>query len=379
MTAGPGTAPAGAPVAGSVLAKRILVVDDSVVIRQLVGEAVASDPQLVLAGTAPNGRIALDKLGRLAVDAVVLDVEMPVLDGLATLVELRRSWPRLPVLMFSTLTGSGAATTIKALTLGASDYALKPAAGGLEATRGALRQELVSKLHALLGITAAAVLPQPRAQRGEAPPRRRAEGAQRVTGVVIACSTGGPNALAELVGALPATLAVPVVVVQHMPPTFTALLAGRLDQMTPLGVREAADGDAVRAGEILIAPGGHHLRLASAPDGVRAVLDDGAPEQGVRPAADVLFRSAAKLWGPATLAVVLTGMGADGLDGSRHVVAAGGRVLAQDEASSVVWGMPGQVVREQLVEEQGTPAELAAAVARRVALRPSGGRPVAAR
>ena len=357
---------------------RVLVVDDSVVIRQLVSEAVNADPQLTVAGTAPNGKIALDKLTRLQVDAVVLDVEMPVLDGLATLVELRRSWPRLPVLMFSTLTGAGAAVTIKALTLGASDYALKPAAGGVEATRAALRQDLVVKLRQLLGVVA--VVPtQPLAQwRDVSALRRRADLQQHVAGVVVACSTGGPNALADLVTALPATLRVPVVVVQHMPPAFTGLLAARLDQMTALQVREAGDGEAVLAGEVLIAPGGRHLRLVGDGDALRTALDDSPPQQGVRPAADVLFRSAAQTWGARTLAVVLTGMGADGLDGARHIVAAGGHVLAQDEESSVVWGMPGQVVREHLVDEQGTPPELAAAVARRIAPRRPSARPVAA-
>ncbi len=335
---------------------RVLVVDDSVVVRRLVTDVLSGDPRIDVVGTAAHGGLALAKIPLLEPDLVILDVEMPVMDGLDTLRELRRRHPRLPVVMFSTVTERGAQVTFEALALGASDYAAKPAhLASLTASREMVRAQLVPKIVAL---TSPSAHPrgQTRVEPGETLPRTAAttptpsgtpaaalRPASRVDVVVIGASTGGPDALAEVLGALPAWLPVPVVVVQHMPPVFTRHFADRLDAKCLLTVSEAEAGDELRAGHVLIAPGDHHLRLTRHPGVVTAALDQGAPESFCRPAVDVLFRSAAAAYGRHVLAVVLTGMGCDGARGSRDVVDAGGTVLVQDETTSVVWGMPGAV------------------------------------
>lgn len=242
---------------------RVLVVDDAVVVRRIVTDALSSDPGLEVVGTASNGRIALAKIPQLNPDIVTLDVEMPEMNGLETLVEIRTRHPRLPVIMFSTLTGRGAAVTMEALLKGANDYVTKPAnVGGVSEAIERIREELVPKVHALCGgrpgARQAAPAPAPIAPRLGAP-RARPQVAVQV--VVIGVSTGGPNALAELVPALPGDLRVPVLIVQHMPPMFTRLLAERLDSHSPLTVREAIDGEPLVAGRIYVAPGDHHLEV----------------------------------------------------------------------------------------------------------------------
>jgi two-component system chemotaxis response regulator CheB len=323
-------------------------------------------------GTASNGRIALRQIASLQPDVVTLDVEMPVLDGLATLAELRQTWPDLPVIMFSTLTERGASATLDALALGANDYVTKPTASrdraaALDQVRGALVPlvRLWGRRRALAAATgrrapaatAAAVAPpvelKVRTPRG---PFRTPQA------VVIGVSTGGPMALAKLITALPASLPVPVVIVQHMPPVFTALLAQRLDSQSSIPVVEAADGMLVQPGRVHIAPGGQHLKVESRGSGLRFRLDDGPMENSCRPAVDVTFRSAAQHWGGSALAVILTGMGSDGLEGARILRNEGARVIAQDEQSSVVWGMPGSVVREGLADEVLPLDEIAAAI-----------------
>ena len=333
---------------------RVVVVDDSVVIRRVLTDMLASDPDIDVVATAANGRIGLEKIRATRPDIVILDIEMPVMDGLATLPLLRAEFPQLPVVMFSTLTTRGGAATLDALALGATDYLTKPESlGGREQTVAAIRAELVPKLK-VLGRTRRSVRPvttlRPATPRpAPARPTATATARARIDVVALAVSTGGPKALQEVVPNLPATFPVPIVLVQHMPPVFTGLLAERLDRSSKLRVVEATDGMPVRAGTVYIAPGGHHMVVAKCRGGdVVTQLNDAPPENSCRPAADPLFRSVVAAYGANALGVVLTGMGADGCKGARAFVDAGAEVVAQDEASSVVWGMPGAVVRAGL-------------------------------
>lgn len=326
---------------------RVLVVDDSVVIRRLLTDVLSQDPEIELAGTAPNGRIALAKLPQLVPDLVTLDIEMPELDGLGTLPEIRKAYPRLPVIMFSTLTERGASATFDALALGASDYVTKPAnVGSVAAAIQNVREQLIPKIKALCAAPAA---PKPtRFAPPQVLPKPMNRLPQRCDLVVIGSSTGGPQALQVVLKELPASFPVPILVVQHMPPIFTHHLANRLNQECALEVREASPGDIVRAGEVLIAPGNFHLELRRGARDVSVVLTQTPPENSCRPAVDVLFRSAAQLFGQHTAAVVLTGMGQDGRRGAEQIVRVGGQVVVQDEATSVVWGMPRAVAEAGL-------------------------------
>jgi two-component system chemotaxis response regulator CheB len=329
---------------------RVLVVDDAVVFRRLVADELSADPAIEVVGTAANGRIALAKLDQVNPDLVILDIEMPELDGLATLREIRKIRPRLPVIMFSALTERGAAASLDALSLGATDYFAKPvSAGGLDAARQVLRDELIPEIKALCGRQANGSLLTPSPIPTPAAPAPRAEAAI-VEVVAIAASTGGPNALADVFAGLPADLPVPVVLVQHMPPMFTRLLAQRLSAHSAVPVEEAQAGGVLRPGHACLAPGDFHLAVGLDGDRVRTRLTQDPPENSCRPAADVLFRSVARTFGPGTLAVVLTGMGQDGLRGCEAIRAAGGQVVVQDEATSVVWGMPGSVARAGLAD-----------------------------
>jgi two-component system chemotaxis response regulator CheB len=321
----------------------VLVVDDSVVVRRLLSDALNADPELSVAATAATGPIALAKIPQVAPDLVVLDLEMPELDGLGTLREIRRLYPLLPVVMFGGLTDDSAAVLLEALALGPTDFVAKPAnAGTLHRGVEAVCGELIAKIKALCSpVRLFRGLPGP-AARPRVPPPQPAAG--RAVGILaVGASTGGPDALAELLPALPADFPVPVVVVQHMPAMFTARFAQRLDAVCPLTVREATGGDRVAPGTVLLAPGDYHMRLRRDGDTVRVALDQAAPESFCRPAVDPLLRSVAEVYGGNALAVVLTGMGQDGARGCALLHGLGASVLAQDEATSVVWGMPGAV------------------------------------
>jgi two-component system, chemotaxis family, protein-glutamate methylesterase/glutaminase len=328
---------------------RVLVVDDSVVIRRLVKEILDADPRIEVVGVAQNGQIALAKLAELKPDAVTLDIEMPIMDGIACLRELRKTYARLPVVMFSTLTERGASATMDALAAGASDYVTKPSnVGSVAESRQNISEQLIPKLIALTGarrlVTRTAPLPPPKPVPNA---ERLGVGSQRTTAfgvLAIGSSTGGPDALAVVLRALPADLPVPVVIVQHMPPVFTRMLAQRLDSTCPLTIVEAAEGDLVERGRVLIAPGGRHLEIRAKGATIVAHLTDAPPENFCRPAVDVMFRSVSAIYRNRTLGVVLTGMGRDGAQGATVIRSAGGEMFAQDEASSVVWGMPGAVV-----------------------------------
>lgn len=321
------------------------MVDDSAVIRRLVRTSLMLDPEIEVVGTAVNGREAIVKVDELEPDAVTLDIEMPVLDGLGALEAIRRRHPRLPVVMFSTLTEKGATKTLEALSLGASDFVTKPSnTTNMAEGMASVREQLIPKIKALAGVRRVVASTPP-------PVRVAPPVATRPEVLLIGCSTGGPDALSRVLEDLPAALPVPVLVVQHMPPLFTAMLAERLGRVSPLTVREAQDGDLVAPGEVLVAPGGRHLVLQRSAGLVRAVLDDGPMENFCRPAVDTLFRSAAQIYGGNAVALVLTGMGQDGLVGCRLLAEKGARIVVQDEATSVVWGMPGSVAGAGLAHE----------------------------
>lgn len=337
----------------------ILAVDDTAFVRRLVTDALNADPQLEIVATAANGRLALDKLDQMDIDCVLLDVEMPDMDGLEALAEIRRRRPRMPVIMFSTMTERGAAVTLEALTLGANDYVQKPShLGGPQEALNFVRRELGTRVKALCKIqddTGAlpARKPEParpalRVVEPAAPaPRARA----RYDILAIGTSTGGPEALSTVLAGLPPDLPVPVVIVQHMPATFTKLLADRLAKKTGLTVMEVQGNEALRPGAFYLAPGDKHMTLKREGTEVRVKLNTDAPENSCRPSVDVLFRSVADVYGRNTLSLVMTGMGSDGLKGCEVLRAAGGRILVQDEESSVVWGMPGYVAQAGLADQ----------------------------
>ena len=360
----------------------VLVVDDSVVIRRLVSKVLDEDPEVRVVGTAANGRLALAKLNQLAPDVVTLDIEMPELDGLGTLRELRKTHPRLPVIMFSTLTERAAKATLEALALGANDYVAKPAnVGSVGKGLESVRNELLPKIKGLARSSRLGAVHTPRATGStatsttatsttastSATPAARRTGpaaapapAVRLPAVVpapaapqvlaIGCSTGGPEALSTVLRALPAALPVPVVV-QHMPPVFTAMFAQRLDTQCALRVREAQHGDALEPGLVLIAPGDWHMTVGRSGVRTQVRLDQSPPQSWCRPAVDPLFRSVAETYGNAALGLVLTGMGQDGLRGAERLRAAGTPVLVQDEATSAVWGMPGAIAGAGLASQ----------------------------
>ncbi|WP_432537916.1 protein-glutamate methylesterase/protein-glutamine glutaminase [Kineococcus arenarius] len=334
---------------------RVLVVDDSVVVRRIVTDVLASDPAIEVVGTAPNGKVALDKIQQLKPDAVTLDIEMPVMDGLQTIKEIRRLDRRLPVVMFSTLTERGASATLEALSSGASDYVTKPAnVGSVSESMESVRAELIPKIKALVpGVAAPSAATGARAAAPAAPvavrSRTGAVGTPRA--LVVGSSTGGPEALSSVLAKLPAGLGVPVLVTQHMPPVFTRMYAQRLDKVSALNVVEAVDGQAVVAGTVYVAPGDFHMEVVRRGTALVVKLQQGPPENFCRPAVDVMVRSAVAAFGGDLLALILTGMGSDGKLGCKAVAAAGGQVVVQDEATSVVWGMPGAVAREGIADE----------------------------
>lgn len=387
---------------------RVLVVDDSVVIRRIVTMVLTEDPDITVVGSAPNGKAALEKVDQLVPDAMTLDVEMPIMDGVTAVRHIRRKHPRLPVVMFSTLTERGAEATLDALAAGASDYVTKPAnVGSVAQSMESIRTQLIPKLKALVaarrpafgaapaarpvhGSTAPSGLRAPIVPTGSVAPVARATPAAHtahtarkvpapvaarvpvarsvpiargsVSVLAIASSTGGPDALTSVIPNLPGDLSVPIVLVQHMPPVFTRLFAQRLDLKSRLSVREATNGEPLAPGTVYVAPGDFHLSVARRGTTVHAVLTQTEPENFCRPAADVLFRSVAKVYGRTALGLVLTGMGQDGAKGAAAMAAAGARIFIQDEATSVVWGMPGAVSRAGIAELTLPLPEIAPAV-----------------
>ncbi len=329
---------------------RVLIVDDSVVIRRVVSQVLEQDPALEVMGVASNGAIALERIPQLNPEVVTLDIEMPEMDGIETLRRIRKAYPKLCVIMFSTLTERGGHHTLEALALGANDYVTKAAnVGSLDQSMDRLRNELVPKIKQFFTLEPPAI-PAPRVATPLKAPTRLPSLATKREVVAIGVSTGGPNALAEIFPRFPADFPCPIVVVQHMPPLFTRMLAERLDKQSPLAVEEASEGVRLQAGKALIAPGDFHMTVSRNNGEMVVRLNQEPHENSCRPAVDVLFRSLAESYGPRVLAVVLTGMGHDGLRGSQELKAKGAYLVAQDKASSVVWGMPGYVVEAGLAD-----------------------------
>jgi two-component system chemotaxis response regulator CheB len=342
---------------------RILVVDDAVVARRVISDILDAEDDLEVVGTAPNGNLALKKIARLQPDVVTLDIDMPELDGMQTLSAIRSSYPEIRVIMVSNHTRRGAAITVEALFCGASDYVTKAArTSSPEEARLYLQEQLVPKVRALAPPAGAvATAPRPKITR---PITRRKTTA--IEAVVIGSSTGGPNALTAILESLPGDFPVPVLIVQHLPENFTTFLAKRLDTVSALHVREATHRTLVKPGFVWIAPGNLHIETRMTSRGIELATTDGPLVNSCKPAADVLFRSAAGCYGSSVLAVVLTGMGQDGLEGCRAISAAGGQVVVQDRATSVVWGMPGQVAGAGLAESVLPVSEIGAEIVRRV-------------
>jgi two-component system, chemotaxis family, protein-glutamate methylesterase/glutaminase len=346
---------------------RVLIVDDSVVVRQLISDALRSDPEIEIAGMAANGRLALEQLEKLEVDLILLDLEMPEMDGLTLLDTLKQRGIRLPVVVFSSMTERGASATMEALTRGASDYVPKPSGQkNMNATLTRIREELIPRVHALGARARAPIAPPvPARSPSSSATMRRVDArppGERPKVIVIGVSTGGPNALSEIVLALPADFSVPVLIVQHMPPVFTKALAARLAQGARIAVCEATHQQPLQAGTAYLAPGDHHMRIAG---GVREpwiALGQEAKENGCRPAVDPLFRSAAATFGVQVLALVLTGVGSDGARGAAEVRKAGGQVWVQDRQSCAAGGMPSAVVDAGLCDRELPLAKIGSAL-----------------
>jgi len=344
---------------------RVLVVDDSVVVRRVLSDVLSATPGIELAGTASNGETGLAKLEQLKPDVVTLDIEMPGMDGLKVLAEIRKRHPKLPVIMFSTLTERGATATLDALALGATDYATKPTnSENLSNAKEQISRDLVAKITGLklIGPPAARrpMLVQPTAYKAVQ---------RRIDLVAIGTSTGGPNALAELIPQLPKDFPAPVLVVQHMPALFTRMLAERLDSRSALKVQEGQAGLKLDPGLVCVAPGDFHMMVARKGLDLILELNQERPENSCRPAVDVLFRSVARNYGPHALGIVLTGMGFDGAKGAKAIRDAGGDVIVQDENSSVVWGMPGAVVAAGATDQVYPLARMPQEIVRRVSTR----------
>lgn len=352
---------------------RVLVVDDSAVMRSLLRMTLASCPEVELVGMAADGIAGLEAIKRLRPDLVLLDIEMPYMDGLQTLAEIRGRKLPVKVIMCSTLTRRGASITLEALARGAADYVAKPTAhhdvrDGIEI----LIRELLPKIRALFS----AVDDGRRSGVIRAPICVSPQTAVTTPAAVLAIgvSTGGPAALERFLPALPAGFPVPVLIVQHMPPLFTALLAERLDGLCKVRVREAVDAEALQAGVVYLARGNWHMQTIGSSARCSLRLTQASAEQHCRPSVDVLFRSVATTYGASALAVVLTGMGSDGLEGCRAIHAAGGRILVQDRETSAVWGMPGVVSAAGLSHQVLAIESMAAEVVRSTS-RYSGSKP----
>lgn len=361
---------------------RVLVVDDSAFMRHAVGRLIGEAPDLVVVGSAANGEDGLRQAAALKPDVITLDVEMPVLDGPGMLRRLMADNPTR-VVMLSSLTTQGAAVTLDALDAGAIDFVAKPG-GSLSIDVGKVGQDLVAKIRAAAAMsdgvflahryrTAKHAASRPAIAVPAAQTRiHRAGGVSSRRLVVIASSTGGPGALNAVVPHLPANMAAGVLIVQHMPPGFTASLAGRLDAVGTLACHEAAANDLIVDGEVLLAPGDHHM--ISSISG-RIQLSSLPPVNGVRPAADVTLQAVAPVWRERILCVILTGMGCDGRDGAKAVKAHGGMIIAQDRETAAVWGMPGSVVEAGLADRVLPLEKIADAIAAWVSGGPAAVRP----
>jgi two-component system chemotaxis response regulator CheB len=329
-----------------------MICDDSAVIRAAIGRMLENEPSVRVVARVNNGRQAVDEVKRQQIDVVVLDIEMPEMDGMTALPLLLAADPALRVIMASTLTTRGGDIALRALRLGAADYLPKPSTAAIG--DDSFRRELVAKVVGLARMRRRAAAPQAGQAAGQAAQaaatslKLRPAPARAAELLAIGSSTGGPQALFVLVQGLGRGLTVPVVLTQHMPPAFTPLLAAHLTKLDGPDCAEASDGEMLLAGRLYVAPGDRHLLVERTDAGLRARITQGPPENFCRPAVDPMLRSAVTACGGRVLVVMLTGMGQDGLAGTRAVVEAGGAALAQDEATSVVWGMPGAIAQNGL-------------------------------
>ncbi len=352
---------------------RVLIVDDSLVFRKILQEALGKNPKIKVVGTASNGREAIQKIRIFKPDVTVLDVEMPEMDGLATLESIQRQHLNTVVIMFSSLTSQGAKTTLEALSKGAVDFVPKPkGTGAFSESVKTIENLLIPKIEALgqnsngKGPKRCVARPKPRLTRQTVTPKatkpqitrpsassvkKRVLRPGKIDAIGIGVSTGGPNSLNEVIPRFPANFKLPIFLVQHMPPLFTSQLAQRLDQRSKLRVVEAKDNMPVQGGTVYIAPGDYHMVVKRRNKSCIVSLNQGPPENSCRPAVDVLFRSLAEVYGPRVLATVMTGMGQDGLEGAKVLKAKGAVILAQDKETSVVWGMPKFVAESGLADK----------------------------
>jgi two-component system chemotaxis response regulator CheB len=325
---------------------RVCIVDDSAVIRKVLSDVMREDPELEVVACAANGKLALEELERVRPDVVTLDVDMPELNGLETIARMRQKGYQLPIIMCSSMTSAGAAQTLEALALGASDFVTKPSSHGANA-RDVVGAELIQKIKALHAAKGSGGALHKLSEHG-APINQQQITPAAVVGIGV--STGGPNALAQVLSALPADLNVPVLIVQHMPAVFLSLLAQRLQAVSALPVVEAYHAQQVVPGTVYLAPGDRQMSVKRVCGRELIKITADPPENSCCPSVDPLFRSLAQVYGAATLGIILTGMGQDGLRGCEAIAAAGGHIVAQDRATSTVWGMPGMIVEKGLAQ-----------------------------
>ena len=346
---------------------KVMLVDDSAVIRGLMSRWIDSDPDIQVVCSVANGKQAVDQVAKTGAEVVVLDIEMPVMDGITALPLILEAAPNVRVVMSSTLTRRGADISLKAMSLGASDYVPKPDTTRGVTTSEEFRKEILDKIKALAGgVRASGGVASAPARRSKsattaAPAFRVAKTSAKIElrpmprvmpkVLAVASSTGGPQALFDVFSKLGPKLTIPVLITQHMPATFTSILAEHLTKASGKPAKEGENGEVVKPATIYVAPGGKHMLVEKVGETVRIKLDDGPPENFCKPAADPMFRSIAKAYGGSVLSVVLTGMGHDGREGVRDILDAGGALIAQDETTSVVWGMPGAVAEAGLCSD----------------------------
>jgi two-component system chemotaxis response regulator CheB len=376
MTIAAEVARTGGPVSHPDAAK-IMIVDDSAVVRGLVTRMIAEEPSVQVVASCGNGLIAVQKLAHLDIDIILLDIEMPVMDGLTALPKLLAVNPDIKIIISSTLSERNAQISLTALELGAADYVTKPASS--VGANAEFKTELLQKLK-LFGARRRSERQRtpkpsvdkmtskepvkPQIERAPRPVVLRQPGQHKPQILAVGSSTGGPQALFSFFKALPRTIGVPVVVTQHMPATFTKILAEHINRASGWSCREASSGDVLKPNEIYVAPGNQHMLIEARRDERVIRLTQDPPENFCRPAVDPMLRSLVRIYGPKILTVILTGMGSDGLKGARDVVAAGGTLIAQDEATSVVWGMPGAVAGDGLCAAVAPVPELASLAAK---------------
>ncbi len=352
---------------------RVMLVDDSAVIRGLIGKMIEPEPGVTVVASVADGAQAVKRLGRkVDIDVIVLDIEMPVMDGLTALPKLIQLDPNVKIIMASTLTEKNADISIRALAAGAADYLPKPTSTTKITGASDFRHELLEKIKTLGAagrkaagrlvpkVAAAATVADPGSLSSAPVKLRKATNAVPPQVVAIGSSTGGPQALLALFKDLKPTINVPVVITQHMPPMFTRILADHIAKESGWNCAEAKEGDILAPNRAYLAPGDFHMEIADEPSGPVVRLNQNPPENFCRPAVDPMFRSLAKTFGSRVLGSILTGMGADGLKGGQVLTEAGATIIAQDEKTSVVWGMPGAIAAEGLcsavlpIDELGT-------------------------